>query len=157
MKAFTLVETLLYLALFNVVFLSVIGFTIAITQNNRVAEYRNAVDKNTIFVTQHLQDAFSHANAVDAANSVYDTDNGRIRLIQATGYKEYFIENNTLKVTNGLSTYDLSDALASVSKLRVETVLSPTGSQTGARITLRFVSKKYDTVSKEVSTYYDFR
>jgi competence protein ComGF len=157
MRAFTLIETILYLALFNVIFVAVIGFTIALTQNNRMSEYRNAIDKDAILVSEHLQDTMSSANTIDSINSVYTQDNGKIRVNIVSGYREYYLDNGTLKVTNGTQSYDLTSSLVSASRLYIETVVSNAGTQTGAKITIEFVAKKYPSVTKQISSYYDFR
>jgi hypothetical protein len=156
-KAFTLIETTLYLALFNVIFLSVIGFTISITDSNRKAEYSNSIEKNAIFVSEHIQNTFSQSNSIDAVNTVYLQVNGKIRLITKNGYKEYSLSNGVLQVGNGSTTLPISDSKVNVTSFYIEPVSSVTGVQTGAKITIKFTASKYQTVTKSITSYYDFR
>lgn len=157
-QAFTLIETILYLALFNIIFASVVGFTISLTQSNKVAEYRNALDKDSMFVSEHLYDTFSKANTIDSINTTFQNNQGKLRLNVEGTYVDYFIDASTLKVTyGGAATYDLTSNLASVTKFYLEPVVNKTGTQTGAKVTLELTSPKYPNVVKTISSYYDFR
>jgi hypothetical protein len=157
LTAFTLIETVLYLALFNVIFLSVIGFTISMTESNRKAEYANAIEKNAIFISEHVQQTFSKANAIDAPNTTYLDSNGKIRLQVLGGFKEYSLLNGVVVVGNGTTITPISDSLVTITSFFVEPVTTSTGLQTGAKITINFSASKFPTITKSISSYYDFR
>lgn len=158
LSAFTLVEAILYLALFNIVFFSVITFTITLTQNNRSAEYKNAVEKNAIFVIEHLKDTFNQGSTIDEASSTFGNNNGKVRITTAGGYRDYSVTSGTFLVQNGTTSHNLTDSLVDVTMFLVEPVYDANNVAVGARITMTLVAEKYpDTISKTIQSYYAFR
>lgn len=156
-NAFTLIETILYLALFNIIFFVVITWAISLAQNNRTAEYKNALEKNTIFITAHLKDTFQDASGLDQSNSILNSENGKVRVTMATGYKEYYIQNQVLKVADGVNTHDLSDKFVHITKFNVTPVQNSLGIVTGAKITVQLTAEKFPQLHKEIESYYAFR
>lgn len=156
-KAFTLVETILYLALFNVIFFAVITWAIALTQNNRSAEYKNAVEKNAIFISEHLNDTFKKGLSVDSVNSTFDVATGRVRVTSATGYLQYSRNGNILTVTNGINTFDLSDRFVHVTNFTVSPVIVSPNTIVGANITITITAEKFPNLTKTIQSYYAFR
>ncbi|MCC7303863.1 hypothetical protein IT418_00375 [bacterium] len=157
LKAFTLIETILYLALFNIIFFAVITWSIALSQSNRNAEYKNAVEKNAIFLSEHLKDTFKGGISVDSANSTFDATSGKIRVNLSSGFLEYTLVDNKVTVTNGTTTFDLTDRFVHVTKFTVSPVIIPPSTIVGANITLTFVAEKYPTNTKTIQSYYAFR
>jgi hypothetical protein len=157
LKAFTLIETILYLALFNVIFFSVITWAISLSQSNRNAEYKNAVEKNAIFVSEHLNDSFRRGLSIDNANSTFNDPNGKVRVVFETGYFEYYRSNNVLKVTAGAATHDLTDKFVLVTETHISPVLNDLGVAIGAKIRVTLVAEKYPTITKTIESYYAFR
>ena len=157
LKAFTLVETILYLGLFNVIFFAVITLTISLSQNNSASEYKNAIEKNTMFVTEHLTDTFSKGLTVDSANSTFATNLGKVRVTSATGYMQYTVSNGKLTVTNGTNTYELTDKFVNVTMFQVDPVIVLPNTIVGAKIKVTFVSQKYPNLNKTIESYYAFR
>lgn len=157
LKAFTLVETILYLALFNVIFFSVITWAIALTQSNRNAEYKNAVEKNAIFLSEHLKDTFQKGISVDQANSTFNVPNGKVRIVNASGYMEYFTTSNKLVVTNGTGTFDLTDKFVNITNFTVSPVIVPPNTVVGANITITITAEKFPTLTKTIQSYYAYR
>lgn len=157
LRAFTLIETILYLALFNVIFFSVITWAIALSQSNRNAEYKNAVEKNAIFVSEHLNDTFKRGLTVDSVNSVFNDTNGKVRATFTSGYFEYARAGNTLRVTDGTLTHDLTDKFVLVTEFNVAPVTVEGGVIVGAKIRINFIAEKYPTITKTIESYYAFR
>ncbi len=157
LKAFTLIETILYLALFNVIFFSVITWAISLSQSNRNAEFKNAVEKNAIFITEHLNDTFQKGLTIDSVNSTFDDADGKIRITSATGYLEYRRNGNLFTVTNGTSIYSLSDAFVQVTNFRVEPVIVQPNTYVGAKITITITAEKFPTLTKTITSYYALR
>lgn len=156
-KAFTLIETLLYLALFSIIFFSVVTFTISITESNSRAEYKNAVEKNAIYVSEHLAESFALYSTIDSATTIFDSDNSILRLGTGADYKQYSVSSGMFRVTQPTTSYDLLDSMVQVTQFRVVEVLDSRSVRVGARITMTFVSKKYPTIYKTIETFYAFR
>lgn len=156
-RAFTLIETILYLALFNVIFFSIITWAIAITQNNRSAEYKNAIEKNAIFISEHLQDSFRKGLTIDEANSIFNDTNGKVRVNFTSGYFEYSRNGGMLQGTNGTSTFELIDKFVQITDFNVSPVIVQPNTIVGARITISLSAVKYPNLTKTIESYYAFR
>ncbi|PIY16828.1 hypothetical protein COZ14_04925 [Candidatus Dojkabacteria bacterium CG_4_10_14_3_um_filter_Dojkabacteria_WS6_41_9] len=157
LRAFTLIETLLYLALFNVIFFAVMTWAIALSQNNRDAEYKNAVEKNAILVSEHINDSFQKGLSVDSANSNFDSASSKVRILFDTGYFEYQSNGGVLTVTNETTTFALTDKFVNVTNFTVAPVIVQPNTIVGARITVTFVAEKFPTETKTIQSYYAFR
>lgn len=150
----TLVEVLVYLALFGLIFVSIIEFAISISQSNRVAGKRTEIEKSVITVTQHFSDTVPDGISIDDLNSVYDDDNGVLRVILDPGYVEYRIENGRVVVDrDGILNY-LTNPEYYVNKLRFEKILSRSGVTTGVRLTFMISSSNDSSVTTTIITSY---
>ncbi|WKZ24045.1 MAG: hypothetical protein QY312_00325 [Candidatus Dojkabacteria bacterium] len=155
-SAFTLVETILYLALFNIIFFSVITWAITLTQSNRNAEYRNAIEKNAIFVTEHLSDTFRRGRTVVEDESSFHTGQGSVRISTDSDYFDYNVQNQRLRVNRNGGTFLLTDPFVQVTEFRVQPVRNE-GEILGVRVRITFIAEKYPSVTKTIESYYAFR
>ncbi|MEI7578474.1 MAG: hypothetical protein WCJ58_00365 [bacterium] len=96
LKAITLVETIIYLALFAIIFTAIIQFVLSIQESNLKVNTDNTLAKQKIFITEHLEDSFRNTSGIDTAQSAFDSDQGRIYLTTSTIFKTYYLENNRL-------------------------------------------------------------
>jgi len=157
LRAFTLIETILYLALFNVIFFAVITWAITLTQSNRNAEYKNAVEKNAMFLTEHLNDTFKRGLTVDAANSTFNDASGKVRVTFSAGYFEYQRSGSMLRVTDGAATYDLTDRFVQITNFTVSPVMLEDSTIVGVKIRISLLAEKFPTVTKTIESYYALR
>ena len=104
LKGITLVETLVYLALFGIIFTVMVEFSISIAQSNRSAELRQHLDRAKTFIIEHIDNSFLDTNSIDLNNSVFNNDQGKVRL-NNLGYFEYYLENGVLKFNNTGTVY----------------------------------------------------
>lgn len=155
-RAFTLVETILYLALFNIIFFSVITWAITLTQSNRNAEYRNAVERNAIFVAAHLADTYRQGLSVDENESVFNLELSSVRIQAPEDYFDYSVSGNRLFVERTGGTYILTDRLVEVTSFEVVPV-DHNDVIVGTRIRITLRAEKYPSVTKTIESYYAFR
>lgn len=156
-KAFTLIETILYLALFNVIFFAVITWAIALGQSNKIAEYKNALEKNSILVTEHLSDTFKKGVTVDPVNSIFDNADGKVRVTFTSGFLEYSRVGNVFTVTDGTTSYGLTDKFVNVTNFTVSPIIIPPSEIVGARISMTISGVKFPNLTKTLVSYYAFR
>ena len=101
-KAFTLVEIIVYMALFAMVFILIIEFTISIKQINSSTNNSTRIDNSALFANQALESTLSTMETVVAGSSAFDSDNGVLNVILKSGQViEFKIEAGKLKITRG--------------------------------------------------------
>lgn len=156
-KAITLAETVIYLALFAVIFTSIMQFTLSVSEANQSAEFKNEVERATIFVNEHLNLTFRSINQIDANNSFFYQDDGKLKLTHLPATYKYSIINDRLSFdNNGTSSY-LTNSNIKINKFYLERVLAPDLTIVGVRVTMNLVSAKKPNISKTIQTYYSLK
>ena len=123
LKALSLVETVIYLALFGIVFTGIIDFSINVSQNFQAAEGLTQTEKTKIFIFEHFQDSFNSSLTIDTVNSIFNNDSGKLRITNKTGYLEYSILNNDLLFSvNGSANSSLTNSRVDVTRFFLEEV-----------------------------------
>lgn len=106
LKAITLVETIIYLVLFGIIFTTIFQFVFTIQDGNKKSLSMDILEKNRIFISQHLQDSFTNSTEIDDTLSTFENDRGVLRLNHDAGYKLYNINDDRLQYSeNGVNNY----------------------------------------------------
>ncbi len=156
-KGMTLIETLIYVALFGLIFSSMIGYFMMISESNANSRLKLDVHKNMIFISEHINNSFDTFESIDLTNTTLDNDLGKIRLVKGASTIDYIIEGDRLKVVrDGVGTYVLANKFKAES-FRVERVNSSTNAVVGARIKFTFSSLKKNTVKDTLESMYLFK
>lgn len=151
-KAMTLVELVVYLALFGVIFLSIMQFVMATNQNNDTARGRNLIEKNTVFILRHLEQAFSSVQSIDEINSIFDIDQGKLVLNTNDGIKQYQLSGTKLEYNYGGSDFDLVQPGFEITSFKIEKILNNDDQLVGVIISITMDSINLINVSKNIST-----
>lgn len=151
-KAMTLVEILVYLVLFGVIFVAIMEFVISTRKNNDVASQRNELEKSVLFVVNHLDDSFSQANSVISGNTVYNSNNGKIRLQLSGKFVEYSIVADKLNVNDNGTNYLLLDPDHKIDKFYLEEILNNDNVLMGVRCSIQITSIKSSLITKDFRT-----
>ena len=77
-KAMTLVEILLYLALFSIIITVMVEFFVFVTNKNLDAKYRIEQSRNLILISETLEYWKSKTNSIDYAGSILNSDSGKL-------------------------------------------------------------------------------
>jgi len=154
LKGITLVETLVYLALFGIIFTVMVEFSISIAQSNRSAELRQHLDRAKTFIIEHIDNSFLDTNSIDLNNSVFNNDQGKVRL-NNLGYFEYYLENGVLKFNNTGTVYDITNTKVTVDRFYLEAAQVKTDT-VGIRMTLE-VSSLDGSESESIETLFIIR
>jgi len=100
-EGLTLVEMILYLALFAIIFLAVMQFVLAIAENNRVAMARTRVETSQIFVLEHIRESFDTVDSIDEIGSVFESDSGVLQLSLMGNIRQYSLSNGRIMYESG--------------------------------------------------------
>lgn len=118
-KAITLVELVLYLALFSLFILVMVQFFVFISNKNVDARNRLDISRTVIFLRQHFAQTESKIQTIDNINSVFDNDNGKLVLNTDDGEREYKLIDNKVYFKNTSDTL-LTPSGVVINKLRFE-------------------------------------
>ena len=142
LHALSIVEVLVYFALFGIIFLAIINFMISVLNNNEIAEQRVDLQKNSIFVMNHLNSNFDLTNSIDETNSIFDNNNGKIVLNLASGQVQYYLVNGVMHYIQGGNDNVLTDIDFTVTKFNITKVLNSKNELVGTRFDITFKSGK---------------
>lgn len=151
-KAMTLVELVVYLALFGLIFLSIMQFVMATNQNNDTARGRNLMEKNTIFLLRHLEQSFSTVQSIDEVNSMFDVEQGKLILNTNQGNKEYQMSSGQLIYSFDGNQYDLIQPGFEATNFKIEKILNNDNQLVGVLITITMDSINILNVNKTISS-----
>ena len=156
-KGISLVETVLYVALFGVIFSAIIGFSLTIGESNRNANLRNSIERDAVFLDEHITESFLISDNIDKAVTIFNQNAGRIKIYSATNSFTYSLSNGRLIINrNGVQNY-LTGTDVNVSEFLIEEVLSPTGTTTGVRISFEINAVIKTNIKKSFQTYYSIK
>lgn len=154
-KALTLVEVVTYLAIFAFIFISIIEFVISVKQTNDSALDRSNLERAMIFVMSHLNDSFDQSNTIVVNESVFNSDNGILRLNSPTLILEYSLSNGQVVFRDNGTYYGVSDPELNVDRLYFEQVLNRSDNIVGVRVTLKMSGDR--NLERELTSVYLLR
>ena len=153
-KGITLVETLLYLGLFAMIFLVIIRFYLFVSVNDRLAKHTNRLSRAGIFVNEHIDDSFGESTALNVGESIFDSPNGVLALTgDATAY-QYSIQNNDLVFTSGGISTRITGDLVEVDSFYLEKLVDEDALPIGVKMTLVVSTSVEDSMSRTYQTSY---
>jgi len=152
LKAITIVETLIYLFLFALIFILVMEFVITLRANNQISLEKVNLEKVIIYINNHLSDSFKNNIGIDENNSIFASDSGKIRILKTAGYKEYTQTNGIFTYNDNGNTLVILDPDFRIDKLRFDKILDSNNLLQGIRMELRIVSVKNINNKKEIQT-----
>lgn len=152
-KGFTLIESLVYIAIFAVVFTVIVQFSLNLRENNQVAGLRKELGDLIITVDSSMNESFSESGSIDEVGSVFNNDNGVISLNLIDGSNvKYSLNSGKIQIErNGVVNY-LTTADFNCTKLYAEQILDP--DLAGVRLTVKCTSIKRPQVQSEFTTNY---
>lgn len=134
----TLVEVLVYLGLFALVFVVFIRLFWYVTENNQRANYRIELTRSAVFVHEHLETAVASPNKIDKDSSVFDSDEGKLVLTDGLNTLEYILANGVLYVQSGGTAIAITSSRHTVEKFYLECIADNVGGCEGVRVETRF-------------------
>lgn len=152
-KGVTLMEVLIYLAIFGVLFLTIVQFTLFVQENNSLAQQRNQIEKNVLFIDQNLQDTFYEAN-INEAQSLFEDDDGYILMQKDSEQIRIFLDQGDLKKQTPNGTFDLNYSSLQVTRLYLEKITNTEDEIVGIKINLEIQSTDDDRNTSQLETLY---
>jgi hypothetical protein len=135
-KAITLIETVVYLALFSAIFIVIVQFGLRILSFNSFSLHSNEIQKAGLFTRQHFRSQFGQAVSINEAESVFDTSPGTLTLSLGSGDVTYSVLDSRLAQQSGANTYYLTPDGYNVTQLMFEPLRDTENIVYGIRTTL---------------------
>jgi len=155
-KGMTLIEILLYLALFSIFFLVMVEFFLFVNQSNQLSSETLKLDRSVIFLTQHLEDSFEK-KSFTSVTDIEESDLDKLELSDSEE-PEYIYqvedEDGELQFNDGSGNVQITRSDIIVDKFSLEEILDNEDTVIGAKITIRLKSKTDNTVQREFSNSY---
>lgn len=150
-SAFTLLELVVYMGVFSIVFIVVVQFGFNVAEANKSASSTLEIERTTTLISQHFTETFETYDEIDQLLS--DVDNAeRVRFVNNTSYIEYRIENSRFLVErDGVENF-ITKLDFSIQNLDFEYIFSQDLTQViGLSIDYRVQSNKEERFFKEIS------
>ncbi|GAB4158020.1 MAG: hypothetical protein Fur003_1760 [Candidatus Dojkabacteria bacterium] len=145
-KGITLIETLVYLGLFGIIFIMIIQFLFSVTDNNTLVQNRISVNRYKLYIFEHLTETFDQADSIDEANSLFNSDSGTLNLEDLNGEEfTYTINSGNLSFNRNGETTDITPNEIRISQFRPEAIRNSANEIIGTKITIayQFASKNW--------------
>lgn len=153
----TLSETLVYLAIFGMVFLGIFQFMFYVSENNQRADERNELQKSMILVDEHMIDSFERTVSIDEANSTFQNDSGVLRLTVNGSFVEYRIQNGRLVFIDGAATTAISSDMFNFTKFNVDRILDNQDELKGVKVQFTIASPQISGTTRSFESSYLIR
>lgn len=141
-KGITLIEVLVYLGLFALIFIGVVQFLIAVADNNTYSQNRIEVSRYKLYLFEHIEEGVEWASEIDGVNSTFSSDNGVLALKDTTivpdGLLTYSLNSGRIEVNRDGVVTPISPANMTVTKLRFEELQNNQGDIVGITATMDF-------------------
>jgi hypothetical protein len=143
--AMTFIEVLLYLGLFSVFFIAMLQLLFFIRDKHETASQNMKLQRNKMFIYEHLNQSFQEASDIDDANSLFNDNNGTLQLINPDGsILNYELESQILKVDRAGVVSSISYPEYQVEQFNLEPVTTDSD-VTGIKATITLDNEKIDT------------
>lgn len=133
-RGITLVETMLYITIFGLIFLSIMYFFFSISDSNTKGEAIININKSEIFLNQHLNNTFSDTISIDTLASVFGDDQSSVTLNTTSGVVVYKILDNSIYYEVNSQDYLLTNPSIKVDSFYLDQVEKIDGSVIGVKV-----------------------
>lgn len=136
LKGTTLVELLLYLALFTMVIGTMVQFFILVINRNITAKHNIELSSNALFINQTLNGLEDRVNSINFSTSTTGVPNGRLVLNTTDGELVVFVQNSTLYISDNGQNIRLSNPSVVVNSFTLSDILNQSNIVIGYNINL---------------------
>lgn len=157
LKGMTLIETMIYIALYGVIFAAIVSFALTIAEMNKTAEQKNEIQRTIMFIDEHLSKSISKYKIVNDANSIFNNNNGVLNISNNTDTLIYSTNSNSLIVNRNNITNPLTNPNVKITKFFIQNVIGPDLTRSGIMIYIEISSAKDDLINTAFEGYYSLR
>lgn len=145
LSGLTILEMLVYIGIFGILITSVMGFALTLQQSQNKASASTYVEQNAIFLFEHFESTIPKAITIDEAQSIFNSDAGKIHFTLSGNIGEYTISNGAIYFNDGTSNTLITTQNVNVSKFRIEPRYYKDAKLTGIYLSITINEKQYET------------
>lgn len=139
-KGFTLIETLIYLALFMLVIIAIIDSISAISNSYKNVKELRAIESSAMTSLDRMVSEIRNAISVDTANTTFNSSPGQLTLVNGTSTKKFYVSNNRLMINEDGLIGPLTGSDIKVTSLIFRSIATTTASAVKIELSLRNVA-----------------
>lgn len=159
LKGITLIEILLYLAIFVIFFFAILQFFFFLDDSNQLSGETLKIDRSIIFLSQHFEDSFNTYTSIDT-----DVTMGQTLFNDGDGdfVDDILIldpDDKTYSVLTGILMFDghnLTRSDLEVDQFKLERIEDTSNNLIGAEITIGIKSRVNSDIRKDFTNSYLF-
>ncbi len=137
----TLIEMIVYVALFGMIFATIVVFATTISNYNQDARDMTTTGKQILFIDEHLADSINKTSSINEDASVWKQDNGDLQLLGTIDTYRYVVENGSLVFYRNADRHLLTNPNIRVSRFFLEDVRDEENAIIGVRVEMRLFIK----------------
>jgi len=134
----TLIEVIIYLALFSLIFLTIIQFTFSLSDYIDKNKKENEIARTIIYINEQIKNKFSSSNSIDPTQSNFSTSGGKLTLISDEGNYIYQINEQRLEFDHNLELNYLTPEVVNISNFQIEPIYDIRDELSGVKIYFTF-------------------
>jgi len=139
LKAITLTETVVYIAIFSIFMLTLMQFFISIQINQDKVYKELELEMNRIFVTNHFEEKIKNKFILDQQNSLIDEEIAEIVFLSENKTLSYKIITGNLILDNTNEIISITNNKAVVETFQVEPIINRTDNLSAIKISLTII------------------
>ncbi|HRN86411.1 MAG TPA: prepilin-type N-terminal cleavage/methylation domain-containing protein [Candidatus Dojkabacteria bacterium] len=159
LKGMTLIEVLLYLAIFGMFFVVIINYFFFVQDNNQLSGEALKIDRGVILLSQHFEDSFERTSSI-GGSTIFNNNNGALYLTGPSNINytvsDFATSDARLQFFDGAITKQITRNDVEVTKFLLEEILDNSDTNIGVEITVGIRSKSDTSISTEFTNSYIF-
>ena len=113
-------ELLVYISITTVTLLMLTSFVVDVTKNAARTKITKEVQQNARLLISRITQEIRTASNIDGANSVFDSDQGKLTLVKGTGPVSFYWQDDEVYYSEDLNANLLSNNKVRVTKLNFQ-------------------------------------
>jgi Tfp pilus assembly protein FimT len=158
-KGFVLAELLIYVAVFAIMSVLIIGFIITVVRTFGDIKVSQSIDDSARNALERMVNEIRYSNSIDVANSTLGSNPGKLvlntndRSTGATTTIEFSVGNSKIRVKEGSNAYDdLTSSSTSITNLIFRRIVSTT---TQEAVKIEMSVRAQNGIFDKTSKFYD--
>jgi type II secretory pathway component PulJ len=157
--AVSLLETLVYIAIFSILFISVVQYLFIVSESSDTTQKRLELARFKLYAYQHLETSFEQAESIDTDLSTFEDNSGVLYLVDETGGTftlEYSTNAGILEFSrDGGSAVELSSNNIVIDRLYFDEVYGLDSTLNGVQVDMDFHYKDKANITESITHIYN--
>lgn len=150
----TLIEVLVYVALFGLIFVTILQYAATMVQFNATARQRTVADKHVLFLEEHIRDTVRKATGIEESESVFNQGVSSIQFSSDEGILWYHVTNGILNFYDGVDAESITDPDCQITRFYLEPIRNAGDELIGFRAEISVMTRSDRPETRKLSSTY---